>query len=134
MLFILQISRQYNEILRQLIDINFLLSIGSSAVIALIYNSKLYICNIGNCRALLCKTDENNVLRVIQLSVDHNIGNEEEKQRICKLGLDPQALKQGIPHHVNSPADLYINCCIESTARSVSQHAMYRLLHRESRL
>lgn len=64
-------------------------------MLALIYNSKLYICNIGNCRALLCKTDENNVLRVIQLSVDHNISNEDERKRICDLGLDPQALKQG---------------------------------------
>lgn len=44
---------------------------------------------------MLCKTDENNVLRVIQLSVDHNIANVEERQRICKLGLDAQALVDG---------------------------------------
>lgn len=69
---------------------------GASAVLALIYKSKLYICNIGNCRALLCKSDDKNVLRVIQLSVDHNISNDEEKQRVNELGLDLQAFEDGI--------------------------------------
>lgn len=76
-------------------------------MLALIFNSKLYVCNIGNCRALLCKSDENNVLRVIQLSVDHNVANDEERQRICKLGLDPQALKQG-PFHSTRCIGCYI--------------------------
>lgn len=103
----IQISLNYHPILQQLIEINHLLSIGSSAVLALIYNSKLYICNIGNCRALLCKTDENNVLRVIQLSVDHNVSNDEERQRIQRLGLDPQALGQQ-PFHSTRCIGCYI--------------------------
>lgn len=65
-------------------------------MLALIYNSKLYICNIGNCRALLCKNDLNNVLRVVQLSVDHNLYNEDEVLRLHQLRLDVAALKQSI--------------------------------------
>lgn len=71
-----------------------MLTVGSSAVLALIYNSKLYICNIGNCRAILCKTDEHNVLHATQLSVDHNIENEDEILRLTQLGIDVQSLKQ----------------------------------------
>lgn len=63
-------------------------------MLALIHNSKLYICNIGNCRALLCKSDDNNVLRVVQLSVDHNLKNEDEILRLCQMGLDVQSFKQ----------------------------------------
>lgn len=62
-------------------------------MLALIYNSQMYICNIGNCRALLCKTDENNVLRVNQMCVDHNAYNEDEALRLSQLGIDAQAMK-----------------------------------------
>lgn len=54
----------------------------------------MYICNIGSCRAILCKTDESNVLRAIQLSVDHNINNEDEALRLSQLGLDVSLFKQ----------------------------------------
>lgn len=74
--------------------INKRLTIGSSAVLTLIYNSQMYICNIGNCRALLCKTDANNVLRVNQMCVDHNVQNEDEALRLSQLGIDIQAMKQ----------------------------------------
>lgn len=94
MFSISQISVKYKEILNQLLDISNNLTIGASAVLALIYNSRLYIANIGNCRALLCKTDANDVLRVIQLSVDHNVSNEDEVLRLSQLGLDVRALKQ----------------------------------------
>lgn len=43
----------------------------------------------------MCKTDANDVLRVIQLSVDHNTSNEDEVLRLSQLGLDARSLKQG---------------------------------------
>lgn len=89
-----EISCKYKDIVRQLNYINDKLTIGASVVLALIHNRMLYICNVGNCRALLCKSDDNNVLRVVQLSVDHNLYNEDEILRLCQLGLDVQSFKQ----------------------------------------
>lgn len=89
-----EISREYQDIINQLNTINHRLSVGSSIVLALIHYSRLYICNIGSCRALLCKNDTNNVLRVVQLSVDHNLNNEDEILRLCQLGLDIQSFRQ----------------------------------------
>lgn len=54
--------------------------------------------NVGECRALLCRTDENGVLRVLQLSVDHNLTNEDELLRLQQLGLDIERIKQGKRH------------------------------------
>lgn len=63
-------------------------------LIALITNKKLYIANLGICRALLVKNDVvNNVLRVIQITTDHNLSNEDEVLRLCELGLDVQSLR-----------------------------------------
>lgn len=74
--------------------INEDLKMGTSIVLTLIHKHKLYICNIGTCRALLCKNDSNNVLRVVQLSVDHNLYNEDEILRLKQLGVDVQAFRQ----------------------------------------
>lgn len=41
---------------------------GIHIALALIYNSKLYTCNVGRCRIILCKTDDSNVLRAVQMS------------------------------------------------------------------
>lgn len=64
-------------------------------MVALIYNNKLYVANVGDSRALLCKTDSNQVLRVVQLSIDHDLKNEDELLRLSQLGLDIRSLKQG---------------------------------------
>lgn len=80
-----------------MISIHDELSAGASCVLALIYKSKLYIGNIGASKALLCKNDDNNVLRVTQLSVDHNLNNPDEEQRIQSLGLDVKSLNKN-PH------------------------------------
>ena len=48
------------------------------------HNCRLYVANAGNSRALLCRTDpeeEGGTLRVFQLSLDHNLNNEEECKR-----------------------------------------------------
>lgn len=71
------------------------LSAGTSAVVALIYRGRLYVANIGDSRALLCKTDTNQVLRVVQLSVDHDLRNEDELLRLSHLQLDIDSIRQG---------------------------------------
>lgn len=89
-----EISQKYQDVLNRLNAINKELAIGASVLIALITNKKLYIANLGVCRALLVKNDEkNNVLRVIQVTVDHNLNNEDEILRLCGLGLEPASLR-----------------------------------------
>ena len=51
--------------------------------------------NTGNCRGLLCKMDDDGVLRVIQLTVDHDLTNEDELLRLSHLDLDVDKLRQG---------------------------------------
>lgn len=75
--------------------LNCELASGTSAVVALIYGGKLYVSNVGDSRALLCKTDSNHVLRVVQLSVDHDLRNEDELLRLSQLGLDIKSIRQG---------------------------------------
>lgn len=89
-----EIAKHYQPVLDELNNINEELSVGASVVLALIYKQKLYIANLGNSRALLCKNDENNVLRVTQWSVDHDLTNPDEESRLASLGLDVTALKK----------------------------------------
>lgn len=76
--------------------LNCELSTGTSAVVALVYRGRLYVANVGDSRALLCKTDNNQVLRVVQLSVDHDLRNEDELLRLSQLGLDVESIRQGM--------------------------------------
>ena len=76
--------------------LNCELSAGTSVVVALVYSELLYVANVGDSRALLCCTDSNGVLRVVQLSVDHDLRNEDELLRLSQLGLDVEKFKQGI--------------------------------------
>lgn len=92
-----EISQKYQDVLNKLNEINSELTIGSSVLIALITNKKLYIAHIGVCRALLVKNDEkNNLIRVIQVTVDHNLYNEDELLRLCGLGLEAGSLRSEI--------------------------------------
>lgn len=91
-----EISQKYEDVLNRLNTINKELNVGTGVLIALIVNKKMYIANLGICRALLCKTDvKNDVLRVIQVTVSHNLYNEEEVLRLCELGLDISSLQNG---------------------------------------
>lgn len=56
----------------------------------------LYLANVGDCRGLLCKIDTDGALRVIQLSVDHNLSNEDELLRLSRTGLNIEKLRQGL--------------------------------------
>nr|XP_023011496.1 TGF-beta-activated kinase 1 and MAP3K7-binding protein 1-like [Leptinotarsa decemlineata] len=71
------------------------LSSGTAAAVALIFNDKLYVANVGNCRVLLCQTDQNSVLKVLQLSVDHDLKNEDELLRLSQIGINTKNLKHG---------------------------------------
>jgi hypothetical protein len=75
--------------------LNCELSAGTTVVVALVYSGRLYVANVGDSRALLCRTDSNGVLRVVQLSVDHDLSNEDELLRLSQLGLDVDKFRQG---------------------------------------
>ena len=47
----------------------------------------------GCSRALLCQKDNQGILRVAQLSIDHDLDNEEELQRLEMLGADVQVMR-----------------------------------------
>lgn len=86
-------SQNRDVILSRLKEIDQHLSGGATVVIALVHNNKLFVANVGETRALLCKTDDNSVLRVVQLTVDHSMNNEDELLRLSQLGLDMNKLR-----------------------------------------
>ncbi|XP_046855285.1 TGF-beta-activated kinase 1 and MAP3K7-binding protein 1-like [Xenia sp. Carnegie-2017] len=69
---------------------------GSTAVVALIYNDKLFVTNVGNSRAVLSSYDSNGHLNIRQLSTDHVISNEDELMRLSNLGLDIESIRHGL--------------------------------------
>lgn len=79
---------QYNKLAR----LDRELACGTSSAVALIFNNKLYVANVGNCRVLLCQTDQNSVLKVIQLSIDHDLKNEDELLRLSQIGINVKKL------------------------------------------
>ena len=74
--------------------VNARLCCSTSAAVALIFRGNLYVANAGDCRALLCKIDNDGVLRVFQLSIDHDLSNEDELLRLWHIGLDVDKLRQ----------------------------------------
>lgn len=87
--------RKFPHLVDKLNALNCELSAGTTAVVALVYRGRLYVANVGDSRALLCRTDTNGVLRVMQLSVDHDLRNEDELLRLSQLGLDVEKFRQG---------------------------------------
>ncbi|XP_059489069.1 TGF-beta-activated kinase 1 and MAP3K7-binding protein 1-like [Neocloeon triangulifer] len=87
--------QKYPELVNKLKMLNNDISSGTTAVVALVYRGKLYVANVGDSRALLCKTDEKGVLRVTQLTVDHGLDNEDELLRLSQLGLDVTKICHG---------------------------------------
>ncbi|CAL1673770.1 unnamed protein product [Lasius platythorax] len=87
--------QKFPDLVDKLNALNCELSAGTSAVVALVYRGRLYVANVGDSRALLCKTDSNQVLRVVQLSLDHDLRNEDELLRLSQLGLDVESIRQG---------------------------------------
>ncbi|GLH04118.1 Probable protein phosphatase CG10417 [Gryllus bimaculatus] len=89
-----EVYQKYPDLIDKLNALNCELSAGTTAVVALIYRGRLYVANVGDSRALLCRTDANGVLRVVQLSVDHDMKNEDEVLRLSQLGLDTEKVQQ----------------------------------------
>ncbi|CAL1527051.1 unnamed protein product [Lymnaea stagnalis] len=85
--------QKYPDIINKLEELDREISGGTTATVVLIYNSKLYVANVGDTRAFLCKTDPEGVLRVIQLSYDHTIADLGEQTRLQQVGLDITKLK-----------------------------------------
>ena len=50
--------------MQQLAQLDQAISGGTTAVIVVVYQDRLYVANVGDSRALLCKTDENGILKV----------------------------------------------------------------------
>ncbi|PFX19939.1 Integrin-linked kinase-associated serine/threonine phosphatase 2C [Stylophora pistillata] len=59
---------------------------GSTAVTALVMDDVLYVANLGDSRALLCRCGENGETSVVSLSKDHSPSQYEERMRIQKAG------------------------------------------------
>lgn len=86
--------KQVPQVVENIKKINYALSSGATAAIALVYNHKLYVANVGTCRVLLCQTDPNSVLKVVQLSVDHDLRNEDELLRLSQIGININNLRR----------------------------------------
>lgn len=80
---------------------------GCSAVVALVHKSRLFVANVGDARALLCRLDPNNEneVGVVQLSTEHSIATISELQRLHNLGLDIGQL-QRVPHVLRTTRSL----------------------------
>ncbi|KAG8233344.1 hypothetical protein J437_LFUL010894 [Ladona fulva] len=87
--------RNFPQLVGVLESLDAEVSAGTTAVVALVYAGKLFVANVGDPRALLCRTDSNGVLRVVQLSVDHDLRNEDELLRLAQLGLGVDKIRQG---------------------------------------
>lgn len=83
-------------------------SSGSTAIIVVIKDNKLYVANVGDSRALLSRAG-----KVIPLSVDHKPNREDEKQRIEQAG--------GNVNDVEGIARVNGNLAI---SRSIGDHAL----------
>lgn len=69
-------------------DLDNLVVAGCSATVALTLNNKLFVGNVGDCQAILCTLETTGSLKVIPLSIDHVLGNEDESLRLQHLGLN----------------------------------------------
>ena len=94
--YFVQIQRNFWLKVNKLNSINTELSCGTTAVITLIYEGRLFVANVGDARALLCRTDSDGVLRVLQLSQDHVPSNEDEILRLTTLGIAKEKIHPGI--------------------------------------
>ena len=67
---------------------------GCTAVITVVKQDVIYVANVGDSRAILVFETSDGELQVSQLTVDHDVHNEDELKQLQKLGLDPQELKK----------------------------------------
>ncbi|XP_002735144.1 TGF-beta-activated kinase 1 and MAP3K7-binding protein 1-like [Saccoglossus kowalevskii] len=89
-----EFCQKYPEAVTKLQHLETEISGGTTAIVTLIVNNKLYVANVGDSRALLVKAGQEGHFIVQQLSVDHNIDNEDELLRLSQLGLDTEKIRQ----------------------------------------
>ena len=75
-------------------ELEYHISGGCTAVVAVITNNRLYVANVGDSRAILAYEERDGSLQVKQLSEDHGVENEQELQQLTALGLDREQLKK----------------------------------------
>ncbi|KAI8479174.1 PREDICTED: TGF-beta-activated kinase 1 and MAP3K7-binding protein 1-like [Branchiostoma belcheri] len=88
-----EVYQQYPQLVDKLHALDEKITGGTTAVVALILNSKLYVANAGDSRAVLCKTKPDSSLEVVQLSNDHVIDNPDETLRLSQLGLNMDLIR-----------------------------------------
>jgi len=86
-------EKHYPSVMQQIETLNDTIKGGTTALVVVILNEKLFVANVGDSRALLCQYDNQNKLMVQQINEDHNICNLNEVKRLEKLGLDVESLK-----------------------------------------
>ncbi|XP_065065554.1 TGF-beta-activated kinase 1 and MAP3K7-binding protein 1-like isoform X2 [Rhopilema esculentum] len=89
----LETCHRYPSLVHRLQELDAEIQGGTSVVMALVQNEDLYILNLGDSRALLCTKNAAGGYQVEQLSIDHNLKDDEELQRLANLGLDIVALQ-----------------------------------------
>ncbi|KAJ8001642.1 hypothetical protein DPEC_G00171590 [Dallia pectoralis] len=89
-----QLTPQSQKMSEKLTELEQEVCGGATAVVALMLDNKLYIANVGNNRALLCKSASDGQNQVIQIGRPHTTENEDELQRLVGLGLDVSRLRQ----------------------------------------
>ena len=57
-------NRDHPAAMQQLAQLDQAISGGTTAVIVVVHQNRLCVANVGDSRALLCKTDENGILKV----------------------------------------------------------------------
>ena len=57
-------NRDHPAAMQQLAPLEQTISGGTTAVIVVVHQNRLCVANVGDSRALLCKTDENGILKV----------------------------------------------------------------------
>lgn len=88
-----EVLTKYPKMVNKLEQVNAEVATGVCAVVALLRDNRLYVANVGTCRALLVKSREGRGLEVVQLSVEHSLANEDEFLRLVSLGLSPSKLR-----------------------------------------
>lgn len=87
--------QNYPDVVEKLNALTIEIESGTTAVVALIHKNKIYVANVGDSRALLCRTDKHGNIRIHQLSVDHDFKNEDELLRLSQLGVDVNKIHHG---------------------------------------
>uniref|UniRef100_A0A914WJ16 PPM-type phosphatase domain-containing protein n=1 Tax=Plectus sambesii TaxID=2011161 RepID=A0A914WJ16_9BILA len=72
---------------------------GSTAVVALIVDNRLFIANCGDSRAILVKADNLGQLTVFQVSKQHDTNDRDEQLRLNRIGLSEDDIRHfGVPY------------------------------------